>query len=233
VQSALTKERKRANELAAQLKGFEVDGKLLDMNAVTDMGKELEDLRAQKQLLGKKDEELKTALEAQFRKEYTGQLEGLTKKLTATDAARKEAEGQRDAASGKLKRYRIETALQDAAVAARVRPEFLDDVKRRADEFTLLDDADEPDPLKQVVMLGADGQPRTHLTGPKSGQFIYASDFLETASTAKPLWFESSSGGGGGGGNRNAPKGTISLNDKQSFSDNLEKIAKGQVEVAS
>ena len=77
--------------------------------------------------------------------------------------------------------------------------------------------------------LNSSGDP---IYGKDGKEVMTIKEWTEDLAETAPHLFEGSKGGGGGGGdNRNVSKDKISKDDKEAFVENIEKIAKGEVEV--
>ena len=207
INNALRLERKRAKELADQVKRFDgVDPEkyrtLLDREAEFERGDE-----ANK---GKISEVL-----TRYQREHQTQMDELRGQL-------KTLQDERDAAKLAQKRLRIERDFDEAARKLKVRAAYMDDVRLRAQQADVLDDG-------TVAMLGADGEP---LVSSRTGKAMTPDEWLTGMQEAKPDWFEASTGGGaaGSGPRRNGP-GVIDRSDREQFMANLEKIARGEIQV--
>lgn len=193
---ALSAERATVRELRGALKSFEVDGKPLDVETYRSTLAEIEALRKS----GGSESS------AEMRK-LNQQLAEVTKRLDAS-------EKEREQARQKLRTTAIERALDAAADKLGIQQQYRDDVRRRATEFTLLDDD------QTVVRLGADGQP-----GDEDPEQFLAGVVKEKTGWLKP------SGGGGARGGGGAQRGVISRDDPAAFLANLDSIAAGKVQV--
>lgn len=206
INATLVKERKRARELADQVKQFEgVD--LEKYKAL--LAREEEFSRADEANKGKLSEVL-----AKYQKDHAVQMDELRTQL-------KTLQDERDQARQDKVRIQIEREFEEAARKRKVRQAYMDDVRLRAAQAGLVDG--------KVLMLGADGEP---LISPKTGQVVTPDEWLATMEEAKPDWFEASTGGGatGPGPRRLGPR-TIDRADRDAFIAHVDKIAKGEVQV--
>lgn len=218
---ALIKERSTSKQLAQQLKAYEVDGKLLDMADFTKAQQELAELRDFRDNHDKGETERMAAIKRTTESQYTQRVQALEKENAELKTAREQSDKS-------LHRFKVETRLRDAAVKAKVRREFLDDVALRVDRFTILED--EVDPAKSLVLLDPNGEPVRSL---KTGGNVTADEFFQDAAIEKPGWFEGNSGGGGGAGSSRTVGGMpiVSRSDPASILANLDKMADGKAVV--
>lgn len=216
-ESALEKERRTSRALQKQLKAFEREGALVDPTKLAEELAELEELRGQKDAMGKSRDEQVQQVADKLRKEFAQQLEARDKNQAETEAARKAAEQ-------KLRTYRIESTLEQSAVRKRVRKEYLEDVKLRAPLFTVLDGDDAPEG-EAVVMLGGDGNPI--ISTQQGRKYVGPDDWLDQMSKEKPGWFEPNTGGGAAGGSsgNSSARGVVSRDDGAGILANLENLA--------
>jgi DNA-binding transcriptional MerR regulator len=208
INAALDKERRRSKELTDSLKPWQGLG--IELDEVKKLAETREAIEREKANLGKtKDQQY-----AELQKSFEQKLTPLQKQIETLEKER--AQARQD-----LEMHRVKGALRSAAITAKVKPEFFDDVEMRANQFRFIEG--------QVIAVGSDGEPLRSQKDARNN--LLPDEWMEGMAKAKPGWFEGSSGGGAGGGQMGARAGTVSRDDPMAIGANLDKIAKGQVVV--
>jgi hypothetical protein len=187
----------------AQLMGIETKYKDIDPDEYKALKEAPTDLQRQ---LAESEARLKTSLEKTYGERFA-QLE----------AAKKESEQ-------KLQMEKIKSEVARVAPSLGVRSTSMRNLQRDAVEtFGIIDD--QPVPLLK-------GEPRYSEKSPS--RFMDVAEWIATQVTENPDYFEPSSGGGASGGLGGASRNgrhVIPASDQKAFLANVERIAKGEVEV--
>lgn len=202
---ALSREREDHKKTRTALKGFEgVDPE----EYKTLKGKQAE-IEQQAKIQDGKLHEVVQTMQKEFEKER--EAFRIEREALVTD---------RDGARKTLKLRDVEAALEKEYVKAKGKPEYLDDLKLRADLFDVFDG--------KVLMRDDDGSPKRH---PKEAlRFYEPADYVADMGKQKPGWFEGSGGGGSNGGRTPGPlRGVIDRNDQGAVLANLADLAAGKV----
>ena len=158
---ALREYEKKAKELETKYAG-------IDPEEVERLRKEAAAAKQEAALKGKSEEERLAVLTENMRSTYEGKLTGATEqigKLTKdVETSKKD-----------LRNFRIHQDLDDASRATKVKPEHYDDVRKREDEFDVVDGV-------TVAMLG--GEPRR--SAKDATKFMDPKEWLELISPTKP-----------------------------------------------
>lgn len=210
--SSLAGARRELRSATEKLKGFEIDGKMVDPTELRGLMTELSDLRARK-APAEPAAGSDAAIE-KLNKEWNAKFEKVQKQL---DDERHKAE----AATRRVRQTQIERALEEEATAQRVLPEFFDDLKLRATQFGVLDD-------DSIVVVSSDGKP----VETDDGKYITPKDLVAKLVKEKPRWLQPSGGGGSRGtiGGPTRP-GMIARDDDAALLANLKDVASGKVQV--
>lgn len=185
VDATLRKERQRAK--AAEDKAREIESKLSQLGDkdLADVLKELDEideLRAQLEAGGGKDEDAIAKRVDAAVKRATGPLE---RQLSQLKKERDDATSKADELSTTLTRGKVETTLREAANKAKVRPEAVPDILLHGSNFEVADDG-------QVVHKETQQTPEVYLTALKDD---------------RPHWWPDTVGAGSRGNNGSGATG--------------------------
>jgi len=127
--TVVRKEREARAEMERKAKRFEALGE----RDPEELLKALDELEQLRDHAGGKDKEDDAALQRRLARE----INPLKRDLEREKAARQKAEADLASVAAQLKRNTVERALQEAALAAKVRPEAIADILRHQDEFEI------------------------------------------------------------------------------------------------